>query len=178
MLKSILMLAILAAPQLHADSYNIVLRPTSDRSLIGGDPLTINLQGSFQTDGACSICTILDFYNQGEHLTIEGLPEIQFGRLGGVWLGVGSSGLLGGAGYANVTFDRTQHVLFGYIEGGADFIRLNADRTYAVLFAGVQSEAGTFSIPGVPEPLPEPSAIVLLMSALVIAIPALRRRYK
>ena len=125
-----------------------------------------------------SICTILDFYNQGEHLTIEGLPEIQFGRLGGVWLGVGSSGLLGGAGYANVTFDRTQHVLFGYIEGGADFIRLNADRTYAVLFAGVQSEAGTFSIPGVPEPLPEPSAIVLLMSALVIAIPALRRRYK
>ena len=60
MLKSLFMLAILAAP-LQADTFNVVFHATIDRftpGLGGGAAPPLELSGSFETDGKCEVCSL------------------------------------------------------------------------------------------------------------------------
>lgn len=170
MLRVCIPLLLTAAPLLYADQFTITFQPTIDRDITGGEPRDIGLRATFHTDGACSVCTIVDFYNLHEYLVIDGLIDITFETARGDWLGVGPSGFYGAPfGDAHVTYDAAQHLLYGSVAGaGPDAINLSAQGKYALLFAGVQQQSGLFTInPAPSSQVPEPSTGLLLLPILV-----------
>jgi hypothetical protein len=168
-------------PVAHADVFLIEFTPVTDyflqseETLLAPNHFTSQLTGSFTTDGVCTICAISQ--TDGSAVVSNGILGALIMNGPGLELDLNNPQLFSSEMTGEAKFNRSTGAFSISGHNVGDGYGASTDGTtgsYRADFTGTVIETGTFSISAAP--VPEPASGRLLLTILIVAIAALKRR--